>query len=183
MKTPNTSVIALVVLGLASVANVQASFVSDGDPFPIGSWAQGFNESGVGNFTQVETIFRSGPGGPFEAPGFSSFSQPGWAPGLVTSTHVTATGPALNNLTWNIAFLGNQSQPLTFDFYAWNNTTLAESVRAVWNGGSWAFDVKGAEFLSSPSPVPEPTTILTGALLLLPFGVSTYRILRQKSAA
>jgi hypothetical protein len=33
------------------------------------------------------------------------------------------------------------------------------------------------------SPVPEPTTILAGALLLLPFGVSTIRILRRNRSA
>ncbi|MGH7972844.1 MAG: hypothetical protein ACREIC_29365 [Limisphaerales bacterium] len=31
------------------------------------------------------------------------------------------------------------------------------------------------------SAVPEPTTILAGALLLLPFGGSTIRILRRKA--
>jgi hypothetical protein len=30
--------------------------------------------------------------------------------------------------------------------------------------------------------VPEPTTIIAGALLLLPFGASTLRILRKKHA-
>jgi len=32
-------------------------------------------------------------------------------------------------------------------------------------------------------PVPEPTTMIAGALLLLPFGVSTMRILRKNRAA
>jgi hypothetical protein len=31
--------------------------------------------------------------------------------------------------------------------------------------------------------VPEPTTLIAGALLLLPFGASTIRILRKKVAA
>jgi hypothetical protein len=31
-----------------------------------------------------------------------------------------------------------------------------------------------------PAPVPEPTTMVAGALLLLPFGASTLRILRRK---
>jgi len=31
------------------------------------------------------------------------------------------------------------------------------------------------------SPVPEPSTVIAGALLLLPFGVSTLRSLRRKS--
>ena len=37
----------------------------------------------------------------------------------------------------------------------------------------------GAGFPPVPAPVPEPTTILAWALLLLPFGASTFRILRK----
>lgn len=37
--------------------------------------------------------------------------------------------------------------------------------------------------ISSTSPVPEPTTVIAGALLLLPFGLSTLRIIRKNSAA
>ena len=33
--------------------------------------------------------------------------------------------------------------------------------------------------ISSTSPVPEPSTVIAGALLLLPFGLSTVRILRR----
>jgi hypothetical protein len=33
------------------------------------------------------------------------------------------------------------------------------------------------------TPVPEPTTMIAGALLLLPFGASTLRILRKGRAA
>jgi hypothetical protein len=32
------------------------------------------------------------------------------------------------------------------------------------------------------APVPEPTTLIAGALLLLPFGASTLRILRRRTA-
>jgi len=32
-------------------------------------------------------------------------------------------------------------------------------------------------------PVPEPTTLIAGALLLLPFGASTLRLLRKNRAA
>jgi hypothetical protein len=38
------------------------------------------------------------------------------------------------------------------------------------------------EFFLLGTPVPEPTTMIAGALLLLPFGASTVRILRRKSA-
>jgi hypothetical protein len=60
---------------------------------------------------------------------------------------------------------------------------------AVWaSGGTSAFpdQVFGSGGFFGPNmgvAVPEPTTILAGALLLLPFGASTIRILRKKIAA
>ena len=39
------------------------------------------------------------------------------------------------------------------------------------------------EMLLTPTPVPEPTTILAGLLLLLPFGASTLRFVRKHKAA
>jgi len=35
----------------------------------------------------------------------------------------------------------------------------------------------------SPTPVPEASTVLAGALMLLPFGVSTIRIIRKRVIA
>ena len=35
--------------------------------------------------------------------------------------------------------------------------------------------------VSCVTPVPEPTTMIAGALLLLPFGASTLRMLRKKT--
>jgi hypothetical protein len=39
------------------------------------------------------------------------------------------------------------------------------------------------EFLMLGTPVPEPTTLIAGALLLLPFGVNTIRMLRNRRTA
>jgi hypothetical protein len=39
------------------------------------------------------------------------------------------------------------------------------------------------EFFMLGTPVPEPTTMIAGALLLLPFGASTLRVLRKNRAA
>jgi hypothetical protein len=44
-------------------------------------------------------------------------------------------------------------------------------------GVNWTFQSGGTP------PVPEPTTIIAGALLLLPFGASTLRILRKRQTA
>jgi hypothetical protein len=48
------------------------------------------------------------------------------------------------------------------------------------NGWDKASDVNVQVF---GTPVPEPTTMIAGALLLLPFGVSTFRVLRKSRVA
>ncbi len=54
----------------------------------------------------------------------------------------------------------------------------------VWAPGfaSGTLDVANVN-VSSAAPVPEASTVIAGALLLLPFGVSTLRILRKKRTA
>jgi hypothetical protein len=43
----------------------------------------------------------------------------------------------------------------------------------------WVADANVQEMLYAATPVPEPATLLAGALLLVPFGASTIRILRH----
>jgi hypothetical protein len=63
------------------------------------------------------------------------------------------------------------------------------SVTMGWNGGvneGYVNDVSinGTTYdFEAAAPVPEPTTIIAGALLLLPFGASALRILRKKQTA
>jgi hypothetical protein len=54
---------------------------------------------------------------------------------------------------------------------------LVDNVNINSTQGNVQFDLEGA------APVPEPTTMIAGALLLLPFGASTLRILRKGRAA
>jgi hypothetical protein len=50
-------------------------------------------------------------------------------------------------------------------------------------GPSWNIGVNDVAFSQQVSAVPEPTTIISGALLLLPFGSSAFRQLRKKLQA
>ena len=173
--------IALSAVALVFVAtnSARAALTPIGDPQEGGSWSQRFQEEGVGPFTHIEAIMRSA-GDAFDS-GFANFTVgTSWIPSGFSSTHIIADGPAVVWLQFDIAFTGATSNPLTFDFYAWNGTTLAERARATWNGSGWAF---GTDAEVVTSPVPEPTTMIAGALLLLPFGVSTLRILRKKLVA
>jgi hypothetical protein len=38
-------------------------------------------------------------------------------------------------------------------------------------------------FTLAAAPVPEPTTLISGAMLLMPFGASALRIMRKRSTA
>jgi hypothetical protein len=49
--------------------------------------------------------------------------------------------------------------------------------------GSGPYTSSFSGSMSGVSGVPEPTTIIAGALLLLPFGASAVRILRKNRAA
>jgi hypothetical protein len=109
-------------------------------------------------------------GSQFEVPAFRDFSVGGWSQTSGTAIAANSTGGALNYLVFNIFFEDPQLQPTVFNFYAWNGTTLLEATRATFDGGAWSFQ---------PIPVPEPTTMIAGALLLLPFGISTIRRLRR----
>lgn len=49
--------------------------------------------------------------------------------------------------------------------------------------GGYGNNGNNQEFIINCTPVPEPTTMIAGALLLLPFGLSTFRILRRNRMA
>lgn len=51
------------------------------------------------------------------------------------------------------------------------------SIDSLAGGSTWS----GGEIRPPGSSVPEPSTIIAGAMLLIPFGMSTIRILRKKS--
>jgi hypothetical protein len=65
----------------------------------------------------------------------------------------------------------------TIPLYAGN---VLEGTAAPGDGANGGDD---QEFFLLGTPVPEPSTILAGALMLLPFGASTLRILRRNRAA
>src|ERR1035441_62369 len=86
-----------------------------------------------------------------------------------------------NNVDWSTTTgltLADQSIVLGF----------STSIAPTWGNGQatdtappspWATTITGQLI---PDPIPEPTTMIAGALLLLPFGASTLRILRRRTA-
>ena len=147
-------VMLLTLPGIASASVVPISDFTTGN-----SWTQQFNESGVGNFNIMEVVWVSGS--TFEAPGFRAFSDGGWINEYTNLTYSRAAGGTLNNLTFNIYF-NDPQVTTTFDFYAWDGTTLREGIRATWSPTStspYGFDFSTAAVRNAPA-VPEPGTLL-----------------------
>jgi hypothetical protein len=174
MKTIKTLTIGLAVMAMMSVTNVLASFEVIGSP--TGDWTQGIQENGVGTFTSILVDWVSGS--QLQNPGLSSFSVVGWSQVAGNSSAALASGISTTDITFDLNILGSSSIPSTFDLYAYDGTTTVDSAQAIWNGSVWTF----VDPTTTPAvlPVPEPTTLLAGVLLLLPFGVSTFRILRRQ---
>jgi hypothetical protein len=174
MKTIKTLAIGLAVVAAMSVASVRASLVTSG--VSIGDWNQQFQENGVGNYNAMEVAWVSGS--LLQVPVFTGFNVAGWSQVAGNSSVALASGPTTTDMTFYLNFVDPQV-PTVFDFYAFNGATVVENTRATWNNG-WSY-------LTAPLPpvavpVPEPTTMIAGALLLLPFGASTLRILRRRTA-
>jgi len=183
MKTLKTLTIAIAVSGLVSVTNLQASLAIDGDQFLAQSWGQRFRESDAGNFNRLEVFKVSGSD--IEAPGFFNFSSGAWSTSGNAGS-AQATGPTLTDVEFDIKW---QDPKVTtvIDFYAWDGVTLRDSARGTWDAQTvvkygWSF-VNIPDGSLHTTPVPEPTTMIAGALLLLPFGASMLRTLRKNRAA
>lgn len=98
--------------------------------------------------------------------------------GINAGLAVNITGLAYAGANADLLALANASKGsmnLTFQFNP--GQTLAQLVTGSAQIGSYS----GA--LAAATAVPEPATVVAGALLLLPFGVSTLRILRKRHAS
>jgi hypothetical protein len=177
----------IVVVAIISFTkfDVQAAITPLGDPYPTHSWAQGFVDSESVSFNHVEGIYVSGS--TFENPGFTGLSA-GWTSSYNTPTRIAADGSDLMQLFWTINF-NAPSGAAVWDFNVYENKTIEASYRLFYGtaggandaGSGWRYDI--LDLSQAPTPVPEPTTMIAGALLLLPFGASTLRIVRKNRAA
>jgi hypothetical protein len=178
MKTIKTLAIGLAAVAVMSVTSVRASFITTGDTWETHSWATTLQWNDVNYISQQEAFTVSGD--QFENPGFSNFSDGSWANVPVSATHIVAGGNANNNFTFNVNFL-NSDKNVVFDIWGYlNGTVVAGNEFTYSNGG--LVSVTDLSNNLAPTPVPEPTTMIAGALLLLPFGASTLRILRKRTA-
>ncbi|MGA9450684.1 MAG: hypothetical protein WBW41_04980 [Verrucomicrobiia bacterium] len=160
---------------------MRANIVTMGSPVVGSSWAELFSESGVGTFNSIVGVIQSG--GPFDSitESFSVYgslppglSAEGWSSTL-SADYKTATisGAPTTDLNFYGTFAGAVSNPLSLTFYTYDGSQLVDETLMNWSGSS------GPGWTSTTVPVTEPTTVIAGALLLLPFGASMFRILRK----
>jgi len=169
---------AVAAIGLAMTCQqAEASFYTIGAPGDTGTWGPGLTwfqtwaETGVGPFDQIEAIARPASS-IFDTPGLASFVPSGWVDYDVNTTHAVAAGSSLTSLQFNTDFTLSPASTFTFDLYAWNGNTLADSLRATWNGSTWTYGTADQNVVRTN--VPEPT-----ALVLLPIVALALRMVRR----
>jgi len=104
-----------------------------------------------------------------------SYNMAGALQGGQAPTSVMRPGSPFGKINVNWGGYIKKGQTADLLFYS-DLTSYTGSTATVQDGGSQSG-------LNTYAPVPEPTTLVAGMLLLLPFGASTLRTLRKNRAA
>lgn len=182
------TILAAAIVVAASVATTQAAFVtgtigftgqavlntaSAGTATGVSSWVNPSVNGASGAFSVIPT----GTSATFAAPwNFNSGASPFWTVSsggetfvfnLLTST-ITSQAPGFVYVTGSGLVSGSGNTVYAATAMSWSFTAQDPAI----SGQTFTFS-------ASTAAIPEPSTIAAGALLLLPFGISTMRILRK----
>jgi hypothetical protein len=173
-----SSVAALLLLTAGSAF---ADLIAIGDPVEGGSWAQRWQESGVGNFDALAVQMMT-TGDSFEhntaRASFSSFSSgSGWSllfentpqtPLPQYPTIASASGPAVTLLQWDLQYSGSKSgNPFSFDIVSFRGDDIVDAAHISWNGaGAWTITPYAPSEGWNPSreAIPAPAALVLGAI-------------------
>jgi hypothetical protein len=118
----------------------------------------GYSQAGVLTVDSIVSSVANGQGTRFAGPPPTTLDGPGYGALSANETQFGSSTPGVRDAVTIVLNL-NGTAPSVSTLDA-GNVVLA---------------------FGSPNAVPEPTTMIAGALLLLPFGFSTLRVLRKKS--
>jgi hypothetical protein len=179
--------IAIMAGALVMAAQARASIVPVGDPYATHSWAQAFTDTEGFTFNAVQEVYVAGSA--FEIPGLTGLSG-GFVSTFSTPTVSVAAGPGTTSLNWTLNFTGSGSDAnLIFALY---DNGVAQAVYQLFSGSYFSlgsanigsgWSLNTLNTADAPALVPEPTTMVAGAMLLLPFGASTIRRMRKTRTA
>jgi hypothetical protein len=185
--------IGLAVVALMAATSARASITAVGSPYSTHSWAQGWADPESFSYNAVQLNWVAGS--TFESPGFTSLSLD-WTSYYNTTTVTTSAGPDTTDLNFSSNFNGT-SQDAVFIWTDYENGNVQAAYEMFYGdtltgqsdaGSGWTYNI--LDNAQAPSltpvpetPVPEPTTMVAGVMLLLPFGASTLRILRKSRTA
>ena len=172
-----TIIILAVVAIMMCAASAIADVVQIGDPFDTNSWAQRFEEKGVGLYDHLQFVWLSGS--TFKSVGsFGNFSPAGtYAWTTYNSAHLLTADvtPSLSTSQFNVTF--NDPKVTTkFYFQAFRGNTALENTQVTWNNG-WSY-LATSNAQASRVDVPEPMSIMLGIMGL--GSIAGFRKLRRK---
>jgi hypothetical protein len=179
--------IAIIAAALAGAMSASATLVGGFTVGPGNSWDVSWTDTSGG--TQINGLEAVIVGGGATFDNAVSVGLTGWTGTLLNSTLSYASGTASGS-DRTIALSFTDPEPaggVVVDIFELYNGAVVGSPAQAWqwtdlpNGppdSSWQY-ISNSDLV----PVPEPTTMIAGALLLLPFGASTLRILRKNRTA
>ncbi len=169
-RTALPALLGLFLLGQANPAN--------------GAWSYTWTLTLSQNINEIDVYIRA-PNLIFESPGLRILDPAGWQTVFTSDTLAAATGPgpARYSIPFTVFFPSQPNTGEIIDIYYWNGNSLVGSEKQQWDSErGWWWNLGRADPVSGPAVVPEPTTVIAGALLLLPFGFQGISYLRRRVA-
>lgn len=180
--TATTLALALsLTFGVALRAHAGVIVTPQNTPDPPGVYSQLFNESGVGNFTDMQIFLLPSQGSNLDITGLAS----GWTNEVHNGNWSEAIGPALTSENFAVSF-DYLNTPGSFDFFAFNNGTMVDSATCTFTSGSGCSTIAdpltnaSQVYASDMASVPEPSTLMLFAAGLLCLGMTNFATRRLR---
>lgn len=151
-----------------------------------GMYSQAFNESGVGNFSDIQIFVLPSQGTNLDLTGLNN----GWTGETHNPYWSEASGSAVTSENFSASF-DYSTLPGYFDMFAFNGGTMVDSARCNFSSGSNCTMITdplsnaSAVYASDKADVPEPSTflLLVAGLVALSLSSSVSRRFRARGQA